>query len=303
MKASIIITTFNRPIFLKRAIVSCFHQITDYNYEIIVVDDNGLNTPIQKETFKLVQQYSEILYLALEENSGACIARNKGVENAKGEYIFFLDDDDEFLPNKIQTQVDFLNKNLQLDGCLAAFKRINQENNLEIVSEANRPSVGSFKEFVLKGNFFTPMICIRKSSLIRIGGFDIIDRFQDRFLMLKALSVGLKFETSSEQLHIMYEHNDIRITQASIKKSIDSLDLIKDFISNHNNNFNDTEWNNYLLKDLRMRGMIYYTSSDYFNRMYGLKYFLEAFLYSVDKKDLLMVIKSVLKIKLIKRNK
>ena len=111
--ASIIITTYNRPHYLERAIKSCLSQNTVYNYEIIVIDDNGLHTAHQQQTETLVSQYlHQINYLPLATNSGACVARNHGIDHAKGKYIFFLDDDDEYLPSKVQNQVQFLENNI-----------------------------------------------------------------------------------------------------------------------------------------------------------------------------------------------
>lgn len=298
MRASIIITTYNRPLYLKRAIQSVLKQNTSYSYEVIVIDDNGLGSLTQQETQKLVKALDHnIVYYPLEQNSGACVARNKGVEIAKGEFIFFLDDDDEFLPNKVETQVSVLQKKQELDGCLAGFKRIDEKNNTEIVSEANFPVVGSFTNFAIKGNCFTPMLCIRKEAIQKIGGFDVISRFQDRFLMLKALCNGLVFESLNEQLHIMYEHAGLRITEAGINKSLQALDTIKNYITKTPIEWSDNDWKLFCIKDDRMRGMIHYNSNNYFIRLKGFKFFLQALIKSKSKNDFTMMIKTLLKLK------
>lgn len=298
IRASVIITTYNRTdCFLTRAIDSVIKQHTNYLFEIILVDDNGLNSPKQIETESVLKMYIDqgIIYLPLEINYGACLARNRGFEAAKGEYIFFLDDDDEFLPNKVQTQVDFLSNHTELDGCLAAFKRIGK-NNLEIKAHSNFAIVGDFKNFVINGNFFTPMLCIRKNSLLKLGGFHPIERFQDRFMMLHALIQGLKFECIEEPLHIMYEHNGDRITNKSIVKSVDSLNVMKNFIQNYKLQFTAPDWNFFLEKDLRMRGYIFYVADNYKDRIKGLSFFLKAFRLSKQINDLKMVFKSILKV-------
>lgn len=296
MKASIIITTFNRPIFLKRAIESCINQVTNYDYEIIVIDDNGKGTKQQLET-ELVVNFIDhpIVYFPLTKNEGACVARNKGIEIAKGDYIFFLDDDDEFLSKKIQTQVEFLDRKPEFAGYLAAFKRLDYENDKEIVAESNYPKVGTFKDFVIKGNFFTPMLCIRKEVIKQIGGFDIIPRFQDRFLLLKALSRGYRFYATNEQLHIMYEHKDVRITETSINNSLNSLNQLYIFIAKYKNKFLRDEWDQFLIKDYRMRGTIYYLAKNYWIRIKALPYFIKAFMISKEKRDVIMIFKSILK--------
>lgn len=296
MKASIIITTYDRPLFLKRAIESCINQVTNYDYEIIVIDDNGKGTKQQLET-ELVVNFIDhpIVYFPLTKNEGACVARNKGIEIAKGDYIFFLDDDDEFLSKKIQTQVEFLDRKPEFAGYLAAFKRLDYENDKEIVAESNYPKVGTFKDFVIKGNFFTPMLCIRKEVIKQIGGFDIIPRFQDRFLLLKALSRGYRFYTTNEQLYIMYEHSYSRITSKGIKSSLSSLDIIFNSIKLNKNLFSHKEWDMYLIKDNRMRATVYYTSNSYFQRIGALPFYLNSFLISKEKKDILMLLKTIIK--------
>ncbi|MGW8424545.1 glycosyltransferase family 2 protein [Peribacillus simplex] len=107
---SIIIPTFRRPTYLQRAIESALKQ--DYsNIEIIVVDDNGAGTPEQLETYGKIKEYlnnSKFKYIKHEKNRNGSYARNTGIKNSKGEYICFLDDDDEFILNKVSNQVKML---------------------------------------------------------------------------------------------------------------------------------------------------------------------------------------------------
>ncbi len=296
-KASIIITTYDRSgFFLNRAINSVLNQKTLYTYELIVVDDNGIGTHAQKHTQILLQEYIEnkqIKYIAHKENLGACKARNNGVENSNADFIFFLDDDDEFLPNKIQVQLDFMLENNHFDGCLSAFKRY--ENDSEIIAKSNYPVIGDFVNFSIQGNFFTPMLCIKKESLKKIGGFKEIDRFQDRYLMLHALINGLTFKCINEPLYIMFEHNGDRITNKNKIKTIKSLNKIKGFIENYKNKFSDLEWNDYLTKDQRNRGIVYYVSKKYFIRVKGFKFFFKAFFLKKEMRDLKMMIKCIIK--------
>lgn len=292
MNVSVIIPTYKRSEFLIRAIESVFNQ-SYQDIEIIIVDDNGLGAQ-QEITKKIAKRYPKVKLITYSKNRGGCYARNKGYEEAKGNYIFFLDDDDVFLPNKVQTQVDFLNNHTELDGCLAAFKRIG-ENNLEIKATSNFPVVGDFKNFVINGNFFTPMLCIRKTSLLKLGGFYPIERFQDRYMMLHALVKGLKFECIQEPLHIMYEHNGDRITNKSIAKSVDSLNVMKNFIQNYKLQFTAKQWNSFLEKDMRMRGFVFYVADSYQDRIKGFGYFLKAFQLSKQINDIKFALKAIMK--------
>ncbi len=101
---SVIIPTFNRLEVLKRAILSVENQ-TYSNIELIVVDDgssDGTGDFLNKNSIK---------FFTLDKNRGVSFARNFGVARSKGEYIAFLDSDDEWLEEKIAKQINFLNKN------------------------------------------------------------------------------------------------------------------------------------------------------------------------------------------------
>lgn len=288
MKASVIITTYRRASFLHRAVESALQQTVEC--EVIIVDDNGKGTQYQLEAEKLLDQYLDrIRYFALDNNSGACVARNTGATIANGEYLFFLDDDDEFLPHKVEVQTKFLDENTKFDGCLSAFKRI-EKNKKEIFSPSNWPKVGHFKDFALYGNFFTPMLAVRKSAFLETGGFRIIPRFQDRYFLLHSLLQEFSFAEIHEPLYIMYEHGGDRVTHNSVEKSIVSLDKIKELICQNVNLFNPKEYQSFLQKDYRMRATIYYLSKQH--RYMAAKYWLKTWNIGKRPKDLLMMIKS-----------
>lgn len=294
MKASIIITTYHRPEFLERAILSAQNQKTEFQFEVIVIDDNGVGTEFQKQTQSVIPQSNQIKYYPLTKNSGACLARNKGADLALGEYLFFLDDDDEFLPNKLQQQISFLELNRVDDGCLAAFKRINQKGS-EIFAESNYPVVGDFRNFVVKGNFFTAMLCIRKSSFLKSGGFVDIPRFQDRFYMMRALKQGFTFEVLRQQLHLMYEHTEDRITSKSVAKTKDSLSQINSWIGQYISEFSASEWKNFQINDLRKIAVTSYNSSDKSIRIYSAANYFKIFLRTGNLRNMVMVFKALIK--------
>ncbi len=105
-KVSVIITTRNRCSLLENAIHSVCSQ-TEKNLECIVVDDASLD-----ETRSRYQNDSRIIYVRIEpENSrGGNYARNQGILRASGEILAFLDDDDIWLPSKLEKQLALLKK-------------------------------------------------------------------------------------------------------------------------------------------------------------------------------------------------
>lgn len=98
---SVIIPTYNRSELVSRAIESALAQ-TYENVEIIVVDDASTD-----DTRDVVRSYGDrVTLLTHETNRHVSAARNTGIERSSGEYVAFLDDDDEWLPTKLQRQYD-----------------------------------------------------------------------------------------------------------------------------------------------------------------------------------------------------
>ena len=101
---SVIIPTYNRSEAVARALssVACQSRPAD---EILVVDDGSTDrTPEQ-----IPDLFPEAVYLR-QENRGVSAARNRGIREARGEYLAFLDSDDEWLPRKLERQIEALEK-------------------------------------------------------------------------------------------------------------------------------------------------------------------------------------------------
>lgn len=109
MQIDIIIPTFNRSATLQRAIESVLNQ-TYKDYYLYIVDDGS--TDNSKDIIATYLDFPNIFYLK-QENKGVSAARNFGIQKSKSPWIAFLDSDDEWLPNKLQTQVSFWKDNPQ----------------------------------------------------------------------------------------------------------------------------------------------------------------------------------------------
>ncbi len=102
-----VIITYKRPLhILERAIRSALNQ-THCNLEIIVVNDNPDDLQSVREIGSLIESMKDnrLRYIVHDKNFGACVARNTGIKASKGEYVALLDDDDEWLPEKIESQL------------------------------------------------------------------------------------------------------------------------------------------------------------------------------------------------------
>ena len=97
---SVIIPSYNRYDMLLNAIDSVKKQ-TYPNVEIIVVAD-----VCEDNRYDLLKDDKDITYIQIDKRAGnPCFARNTGIEISKGEYIAFLDDDDMWLPEKLEIQL------------------------------------------------------------------------------------------------------------------------------------------------------------------------------------------------------
>lgn len=106
---SIVTPSYNSARYISATIQSVLQQSYS-DWEMIVVDDCSADDSVQ-----VVQSFSEqdprIKLIRLSENSGAAVARNVAIKAARGRYISFLDSDDLWLPDKLETQLSFMNYN------------------------------------------------------------------------------------------------------------------------------------------------------------------------------------------------
>jgi glycosyltransferase involved in cell wall biosynthesis len=105
---SVIIPTYNRAHLLPRSIESVLNQ-TYKDFELIIVDD-GSNDNTDEVVNKYIKKDNRIKYIKFEKNKGGNVARNAGINHSRGEYIAFLDSDDEWLSKKLERQISVFHK-------------------------------------------------------------------------------------------------------------------------------------------------------------------------------------------------
>ena len=168
-RVSVIIPAYHHAAFIGEAIDSVLAQ-TYRDFEIVVVNDGSPD-----ETEEVLRPYIEsgkIRYL-WQANQGAAAARNRGVEVAEGELLAFLDDDDQWLPDKLEWQVACLEES---DALMVAGTSLLQgaSNKPRWRSRSQAYDVLTLADF-FKGNpVGSPgQALIRKADLVRAGGFDV----------------------------------------------------------------------------------------------------------------------------------
>lgn len=172
---SVIIPTYKRADTLPRAIDSVLKQ-TYKNIEILVVDDNDPLSNYRRDTEDVMRKYqhfTNVIYLRHERNKNGSAARNTGFRHSNGEYIMFLDDDDEFLPEKVGAQVECLNR---LDDSWGACytNYVREKNGVITVYGAEKREGRLLKEELMRNLFVHAgsNLMIRKTIVDEIEGFD-----------------------------------------------------------------------------------------------------------------------------------
>jgi glycosyltransferase involved in cell wall biosynthesis len=180
---SIILPTFNRPRHLPRAIRSVLRQGVA-EFELIVVDDASDEPYARRICTEIADQRIEVL--EADSNGGVAAARNRGIEVAKGTYVSFLDDDDEYVPNFLQITAAALRSedyNVAIAWSSVASSAVRKCPGQEIDIEE------LFLEFLEAGAGCG--VTIRSDCLRDLGGF--VEEFtvgEDTELFVRALSRG-----------------------------------------------------------------------------------------------------------------
>lgn len=207
-KVSVIIPTFNRSELLKKAIESLEKQ-SHQNLEIIIIDDFSTDN-----TAAIVAEMTDdrIIYLKHEVNKGGSEARNTGLRRATGNFIGFLDSDDQWLPEKIEKQLEKFNDEPDVGVVYSG---------VQVVDENNQPTRKIIPEYrgdilskLLEFNYIdtTSSVLVRKEVLDQIEGFDAkLPSCQDWDLYIRLAQVT-KFDFVTESMVLFYHHSGERIT-------------------------------------------------------------------------------------------
>jgi glycosyltransferase involved in cell wall biosynthesis len=236
---SVIIPTFNRSGVVVRAINSVLDQ-NNKNFELIVVDDGS--TDETELLLSPLNDSGQLKYFKIK-NLGVSSARNFGVSQAIGDWLCFLDSDDEWLPNKLQDQLEFVQKNSSYQ--IVYSEEIWIRNGVRVNPRAiHQKHSGWVFDKCVQQCFIAPSsVMLRKSLFHEMGGFDptfTVCEDYDLWLKISSLyEVGLitipciiKHGGSPDQLSTMYVAMDLWRLRAlcRIIKIRNLSDEHKDFV-------------------------------------------------------------------------
>lgn len=211
---SVIVPTYKRQELLARCL-SSIRQQSYADFEVLVVD----NARDNQATRDILMQIDDPRFIYLNElTPGVSAARNRGLQQAQGELILFVDDDDEIVPQMLEKLLAFMQQPAQskIDFTWCGVTKLFEENGT-IMDE---------KPFLVSGQDLQDMtflvkvgtgcgLCVRKNALLEVGGFDEDYKLsEDRDLLIKLIKAGKQFRPLNEFLYKRYYHCGERLSQS-----------------------------------------------------------------------------------------
>lgn len=200
-KVSVVIPTYNRETKILRAIESVQLQ-THHNLEILIIDDASTDN-----TQEIVNSLSDhrIRYFKFDENSGGATARNKGIELAGGEFVAFLDSDDEWMPDMLEKSLDNYNREDRRRTII--FSQLLMDNKRATkVFPSSIYNGGDLSDYIFceKGLVSTITLFMPKNVASEIQFKPSLRKHQDYDFVLRAYKAGVQFKMIDEILAIWH---------------------------------------------------------------------------------------------------
>lgn len=212
---TVVVPTYRRPEFLRRAVASVMEQSLT-SWELIIVDDNDAEHEDRRDTEAIVATYASeprIRYVRHDRNRGGGAARNTGVKASTAPFVAFLDDDDEWHPDKLALQLQCFEggpADVALAYCRVRVVRA------ETGRVTIRPTDGRSHTVrdLLRRNTIGTTSCImcRTSAFLEVGSFDeALPARQDQDLYVR-LAQRFEFSFVDEVLVTLHVHGRPRIS-------------------------------------------------------------------------------------------
>jgi glycosyltransferase involved in cell wall biosynthesis len=221
-EVSVIIPTCNRPKLLSAAIHSVIGQ-SFRDFEIVVVDDAS-----DFFTADLVKSFQDnrVRWIRHEQRRGGAAARNTGIRNSAGEFVAFLDDDDEWHPEKLSRQVAVLKESSSAVGVIYTGCEAVDRVSGEVRAKKIPVHKGDLSDILLQGNCIgsTSSVLMRRQCFEVVGMFDeSLPSFQDYDLWIR-LSRVFQFEYIADCLLKYHLHSTkIWTNPEAIRRGTDML--------------------------------------------------------------------------------
>jgi glycosyltransferase involved in cell wall biosynthesis len=205
MSISVVIPAFNASKHIAETIHSVLRQTLPAD-EVLVIDDGSTDN-----TGAIAASFGSPVRVVRTPNSKLPAARNRGVQEAKGEWIAFVDADDLWEDNKLERQTQELSLHPEADLCYTGRILLVESPGSTVLRDVIKvPPAGAIAEEMLHTNKFPPScVVIRRSTFLAVGGHDTSFTYvEDWDLWLRLLKAGVKFVDCPEPLLRYRVHPD-----------------------------------------------------------------------------------------------
>lgn len=199
---SVVIPLYNKAHTIVKTLNTVMCQ-TYNDFEVIIVNDGSTDNGVEVIKMNFSDRRIRIIN---QENAGVGAARNRGAEEARGEWLAFLDGDDEWLPSYLQTMVNAMEQHPQSDiiGCASYYKDLSTG---EVSAHA---LIDKYKDRSVEINYFINpdkmthigATLLRKSVFFETGGFDTRLRKNEDVLLLGSIAMHRRLVYVGECLHV-----------------------------------------------------------------------------------------------------
>jgi len=232
LKVSIILPNYNSSKTIKETISSILNQ-TYKNWELIIVDDNS--DKITKSILFKYKKLNKIKILYLKKNKGAAYCRNLAIKKSKSYYVAFIDSDDLWQKNKLNLQINFMQKNNYF-FTYTNYKTFKINNPIKKTILA--PSKFNFNSFVKNTSIATSTMIVKRSiaGKIKFSNTKICEDYYYKCQLLKKIGNAYCYPGCLTEYQIRkdsLQSNRIRNLYWiwKINKSLNRFDILKNLIS------------------------------------------------------------------------
>lgn len=207
---TVIIPLYNKENYVERALKSILNQ-TFTDFEVIIVNDCSTDNSVSKIESYLSDKATLIHH---EKNKGLSAARNTGIQNAKAEYITYLDADDVWKPNFLELIKELIDTFNEAKIFATNYeevygnKVVNPQNGTKFLTKNSKQIIDFFKQNLQQGIYNHGSVCFHKSVFEKVGFYDETLTFSEdidfniranaHFKLAYYNSVGMQYTMQSE---------------------------------------------------------------------------------------------------------
>lgn len=223
---SVIIPVFNSEKYLKNTIKSALGQ-SYTNIEIIVVDDCSQDNS-GEIVLRMQKRHSNIRYYRLEKNEGVASARNKALELAIGRYVAFLDSDDLWSKDKIERQLELMDKT-NIGFCFTAIEMINEKG--EIIRQKRKVPEKVNYSFLLRNTIIPTSSVLIDRDIVSDFRMPLLRSGQDYATWLNVLGKGITaYGINEAKVRYRVSNNSLSSNKFKSIKQVWSIQVVQEKI-------------------------------------------------------------------------